>query len=420
MSTTEERAVGPYHRRRCLLVTGALGMVLFFIVTFALWGSVQTAKTARLQTESMAADALFSEVRATVALQQMHLRRYQIEPIAGSPAIDRHRQTAAATEDALAQLTAIATARSDALRLRGAHAEYRRHAERLIELVGSRNSGAVRFDQRAVQPSHLALQRDIDQVSRQQHLAAAAVVRAHEATQGRILEVTIAGSLLGLGLVVAIWRVIFCYECSLLAAARRSQDLAMQDCLTGLPNRACFEANLERIDSGPAAGHAEAAVIMIDLDGFKQVNDTFGHAAGDALLTEAGLRMRRVLRDDDVIARLGGDEFAVLIENAADHTQARDVARRIADELDRPFDLGTGPVSVSGSIGVAFGRADEAALLLRQADSAMYHAKGSGCAISVYEPGMDARPPARPRSLWRPRGAIRRLTTNGRLEGSTP
>ncbi|MEV0459163.1 GGDEF domain-containing protein [Catellatospora methionotrophica] len=401
-------------------MTGALGMVLFSIVTFALWGSVQTAQTARLQAESMTADALFSDVRATVALQQMHLRRYQIEPIPDSPALDRHRQTAAATEAALTRLTGTAAGRVDALRLTAAHAQYRRHAERLIALVAARDDNAVHFDQQAVQTSHRALQQDADQVSHRQHLAAATVAGAQQDIQERILAATVAGSTLGLGLVVAIWLVIFCYECRLLDAARHCQDLALQDSLTGLPNRACFESRLARIDPQPADQPAEVAVLMIDLNGFKQVNDTFGHATGDALLAEAGLRMQQVLRDEDVVARLGGDEFAVLIERPADDTHVLAVARRVAAELARPFDLAPGPIAVSGSVGVAFGLADEAAQLLRQADTAMYHAKHSGCAISTYEPGMEARRTIRSRSLWRPRSGARRRTANGRLEGSTP
>ena len=118
----------------------------------------------------------------------------------------------------------------------------------------------------------------------------------------------------------------------------------------------------------------EASAMFIDLDGFKGVNDTFGHPVGDELLRVVAARIAGVLRETDTIGRLGGDEFVVLVEGGAAH-----IAERILDVLREPFDLGTGtPISVTTSIGIATGDRDAAKDLLRDADIALYEAKGAG------------------------------------------
>ena len=118
----------------------------------------------------------------------------------------------------------------------------------------------------------------------------------------------------------------------------------------------------------------EASAMFIDLDGFKGVNDTFGHPVGDELLRGVAARIAGVLRERDTIGRLGGDEFVVLVEGGAN-----EIAERILDVLREPFDLGTGtPISITTSIGIATGDREAAKDLLRDADIALYEAKGAG------------------------------------------
>ena len=149
---------------------------------------------------------------------------------------------------------------------------------------------------------------------------------------------------------------------------------ALHDALTGLPNRALIMDRAEQMLVHARRDGTEASAMFIDLDGFKGVNDTFGHPVGDELLRVVAARIAGVLRETDTIGRLGGDEFVVLVEGGAAH-----IAERILDVLREPFDLGTGtPISVTTSIGIATGDRDAAKDLLRDADIALYEAKGAG------------------------------------------
>ena len=179
---------------------------------------------------------------------------------------------------------------------------------------------------------------------------------------------------------------------------------ALHDALTGLPNRVLFVDRLAHalVRRNQVAG---IAVLFVDLDDFKGVNDSHGHVAGDELLRMVAHRLAGVLRTEDTACRIGGDEFAFLLEDA-DWEGAEIVARRILEALDRPFALGNGSITLSASIGVATharhldGEAVEAAdEMLRDADTAMYVAKSRGKGlVGVFERGMEA-PIARRREL---------------------
>ena len=173
---------------------------------------------------------------------------------------------------------------------------------------------------------------------------------------------------------------------------------AFHDPLTGLPNRALF---LDRLGHALAragrdakwGGDGEVAVMFLDLDRFKNVNDSLGHASGDALLVEAAGRIGGCLRPGDTVARLGGDEFAVLLEDAGGEAGAVEVSGRIAVALAPPVEVGGGEVFVTPSIGVTLavpgeGTPDD---LLREADAAMYEAKARGRdRHAVFRPEMRA------------------------------
>jgi diguanylate cyclase (GGDEF)-like protein len=175
---------------------------------------------------------------------------------------------------------------------------------------------------------------------------------------------------------------------------RHVQDLAERDALTGAANRRMFQLSLERIlDSPLTKGRVErvTAVLFIDLDDFKVVNDTLGHAAGDALLVAATERISSLVRSTDLVARLGGDEFAILTEDEPDLARSRVMAERLVHELRSPYLIGDRSVVVTSSIGIASARdaVDGAADLVRNADVAMYMAKANGkSGFAVFDPGM--------------------------------
>ena len=165
----------------------------------------------------------------------------------------------------------------------------------------------------------------------------------------------------------------------------RAAQRAVHDELTGLPNRALFLDRARDAVARAAAGGTVPAVVFLDVDRFKDVNDTLGHGAGDELLTRLAARLRGVLRDGDTLARFGGDEFAVLCEAAHGEAEALALAERLLAALEAPFSVSERPVFVAASAGVVLGDAGASAeSLLRDADVAMYRAKEAGgarCAL---------------------------------------
>jgi diguanylate cyclase len=171
------------------------------------------------------------------------------------------------------------------------------------------------------------------------------------------------------------------------------QHQAVTDELTGLGNRRCLLDELEQALAAlpPDASQTHGlALLLIDLDHFKEINDSFGHQTGDALLRQIGPRIRQVVRHEDLVARLGGDEFAVLLYGA-DAYEATTVARRITTLLEQPIDVSTASLHVGASIGVALAptHTQDAADLLRCADIAMYRAKTERGSFDVYEAALD-------------------------------
>ena len=162
---------------------------------------------------------------------------------------------------------------------------------------------------------------------------------------------------------------------------------AMLDTLTGLPNRSSLIRHLDRSLAAGARDGQGLAILYVDLDGFKQVNDSLGHAVGDDLLVLASQRIRVCLRPGDVVARIGGDEFVVVCDSAS----ASAIAARIGSQLAAPFPIGDHQAVVSASIGLATTTDSlvTAEDLLRQADLAMYHAKMSGKArTAIFDESM--------------------------------
>ncbi|BCM17469.1 EAL domain-containing protein [Mesorhizobium sp. J8] len=168
------------------------------------------------------------------------------------------------------------------------------------------------------------------------------------------------------------------------AALQTSQDeaqyLAFHDTLTGLPNRALFEDRLRRTLLFASQDGTRVALLYLDLDRFKHINDTLGHPAGDQLVRQTAARLRHTIREVDTVARLGGDEFAIILLDVPDVGSAEDIAKRLLVKLREPFRLIDDQVFVSASVGIALssGSETDADDLLRKADIALYEAKKNG------------------------------------------
>jgi diguanylate cyclase (GGDEF)-like protein len=172
---------------------------------------------------------------------------------------------------------------------------------------------------------------------------------------------------------------------------RELHHLALHDALTDLPNRALILDRITQMLARARRDHTPVAVLFLDLDNFKDVNDTLGHAAGDQLLNSVAARLVSALRQEDTVGRLGGDEFVVLAEGSSLAAGAEMVAERILDVLATPFEIAgsDAPLSVTTSIGIAEGARATPGELLRDADIALYQAKAAGkkCAV-VFAPAM--------------------------------
>jgi diguanylate cyclase (GGDEF)-like protein len=177
------------------------------------------------------------------------------------------------------------------------------------------------------------------------------------------------------------------------AGEGRLRYLALHDPLCGLPNRNFFSERLEQVITDIKAGGPPAAVFYIDLDHFKDFNDTLGHPVGDELIRSVTLRLANIMRSDDLVARLGGDEFAVITLASGDHEALHQIAGRMIETVCAPYAIGAHTIVIGASIGIAVidRRSDGSADIMRYADMALYRAKNEGRnRACIYDAVMDA------------------------------
>ena len=181
------------------------------------------------------------------------------------------------------------------------------------------------------------------------------------------------------------------------STALENARLALLDSLTGLPNRRLLADRMRRGIEQAREENTRVGLVLLDIDRFKDINDTLGHDRGDELLEQVADRLRDALRDEDIVARLGGDEFAVLLPDVRTVDNAERLALRIRALFATPFRLGGMELHVEPSVGVAClpDHAQDASSLMRTADVAMYTAKVSRAGVAVYDPESDHSSPAR-------------------------
>jgi diguanylate cyclase (GGDEF)-like protein len=191
-------------------------------------------------------------------------------------------------------------------------------------------------------------------------------------------------------------------------ATEQLRHQALHDALTGLPNRVLLLDRLEQAILNMQRKDEGFSLLLLDLDGFKEVNDTYGHHIGDLLLAKVGVRLRAQLRDTDTIARLGGDEFGVLLGGVSNSTDADRIAANLLMALDQAIMVEGEPLAVGVSIGIVHCPADgtDPATLMRRADVAMYAAKSEHAGIRSYDRAMDQHSPARMQLLAELRAGV--------------
>lgn len=373
--------------------TAALATVLILLTLFVVISNLQTRQATINQQQALQVSRMLQTVRYDVAVEMLHARQYQLEP---SLAVrQRHLDAADDVNAILMQLRdqPSTSARQDASSLLSLQATYREAADRMIAAVAVNDADSRTIDARAVAPAYYTLQQQVDEVTDRYDQQAQAQVDRLVRLQTTALVGTLIGFSIGLALMTIIYRTVLGYQRTLVATAADSEHRALHDALTGLPNRACFGSRLSAALTGRAADATSlTAVLVIDLDGFKRVNDGLGHQAGDELLIEVGRRLQQLVRSGDTVARLGGDEFAVLLTELSDPATAEAVAARAAQELRKAFTAGGHPVTIGGSIGIAIAPVHSADVSIVQlADAAMYRAKTEMLGVAVYDAARDHR-----------------------------
>jgi diguanylate cyclase (GGDEF)-like protein/PAS domain S-box-containing protein len=194
-------------------------------------------------------------------------------------------------------------------------------------------------------------------------------------------------------------------------AAERIHRLAHYDATTELPNRVLLQDRLLHAINQAARGSGKLALLFLDLDGFKLINDTYGHSAGDEVLRLVGMRLMSRLRKADIVARIGGDEFAVVLSDLVQGSDVQSICDQLLQEITEPYEIGGQENSVTTSIGIALFPDDgtDVQTLLKHADAAMYQAKESGKnRYAYYEPEMNRKAEERLQLTRQLRGALER------------
>ncbi|UJP39976.1 putative bifunctional diguanylate cyclase/phosphodiesterase [Cellulomonas palmilytica] len=232
-------------------------------------------------------------------------------------------------------------------------------------------------------------------------IGAAEVVLDHTEAVKTLAQARGTVTLVVAGGLVALWvllfRTVHATSKRLQASAMENARLALLDSLTGLPNRRLLADRMRRDVAEALRSGGRVGLVLLDIDRFKDINDSLGHDHGDELLEQVAERLRGALRDEDVVARLGGDEFAVLLPDVRSVANAERLARRVRQLFIPPFQLGEMSLHVETSVGVACipDHASDASSLMRTADVAMYSAKHHRTGVAVYDPDEDHSSPQR-------------------------
>jgi diguanylate cyclase (GGDEF)-like protein len=380
--------------RRWSVVLGAL---LLIVCSVVILGSVRLDGAINSARRTSNLSDLYQDARYFAAQQDAELTTYRVDRT--PEALSAHNAAAASLDATLRTIISDSTVtrqdRAAASGILTVHQHYQELTSREFRLLDTgRTSAATRLENTQIAPILDNFTRDLGAIEEAHRQADVAQLDAAD-RDGRILNI---GTPIGLGLTL------FLLAAFTLVTRRYRRDAerqALHDALTDLPNRLLFADRVEHAVAGAERTGAVPAVMLLDLDRFKEVNDTLGHHYGDQLLIDVARRIRDELRPTDTVARLGGDEFAVLLPDGgcAAGTQA---ATRILRNFEQPFTLAGITVGVEVSIGIAAGDLDaqpnqpdveddkqDARMpdLLKQADTAMYQAKTDRSGFQHYAPG---------------------------------
>ena len=411
-STTPVRR--PWAHRRVSTDAATVGLVLVLVVltVFSVGTAVINARAAEHATRSAAVSDWSDRGEQALLIMEDHADELATES-------DTTQETYQAASDelrrALVEMGALEGTGYDALLpgwlelLEG----YQRAVEQQVALNAQDRDVLEQFEETHVDPYHDALEHVVEG-ERDKHWDEARNQLAAVSRSQQVLVVATPVMFgVGLALLALFTSVLARSRRETLAQAEQNRHQALHDALTGLPNRVLLADRFEQALRAEAVTGSPTALLLLDLDRFKEVNDTLGHHVGDGLLQQVGPRLAGALRATDTVARLGGDEFAVLLPAVGDLAAALDVALTLQSALAGSFTVEQVELDVEVSIGVVLSgqHGCSPAELVQRADIAMYAAKRHHLGVTVYDPDNDGHTPQRLALL----GDLRRAVTGEEL-----
>ena len=376
-----------------------VGLVVTVLVIGA--GTLVAGLSVREQTNTTATqsdlDGAYDDAADAVAAEIAIERKYQLRP---DPALRMELKVA---QDELHQaLTEVVEYGTGADRdmvtdLRNAHILLNRGIQRMLEAADAGDRAmALQIETNELAPAFDAIHTLIVEAGEKSEAAADKAVNDLQRIEAIMFVAIGVMFALGLALIAGCMVLISRFQRRLVEQVEASHHQATHDALTGLPNRVLFADRLGQVLSSGRRNGTSVAVMLLDLDRFKEVNDTLGHRYGDDLLRSVAGRLSEMLRESDTVARLSGDEFAVLLPGV-DATAGRELADRVLEELHRSYLLGDVTVDIEISIGIAVAPAHANAVedIMRCADLAMYSAKDAKTGVVMYDPGTLVHQPSR-------------------------
>jgi diguanylate cyclase len=386
------------HARRSRLAGAALVVVLLGVSTFAMWSSLATSAAV---TDAVAANAVsdaFAQAANAVTGEESLERKYRLEP--GPEVRARFDNTAAALVTALDLVRTTGSA-DDRVVVEGVLSQHRGYLDAIDLLFAAVDRGdaalSLKIDNETVDPVFAAMETAVLDAAAARHDAfLVEVTRLHnlQTHTRRLTPLVFITGLIVAALLASITRG---HRRQLGMERTMAVHESLHDALTGLPNRTllaerCAQALHADKDTG-----THSALLLIDLDRFKEINDTFGHHYGDELLRQVGARLTSALPEGDTVARLGGDEFAVLLRDVGAVIGAQQIAAELRAQFEAPFHVAGVDLDVEASVGLVVSgeHGDDPSTLLQHADIAMYVAKARNCGVFAYDPKVDGHSPAK-------------------------
>lgn len=391
----------------------AVAFALVALIVVVIIGSLAATRSADRAHEGEVLNSAYQHAASGVAAEESLERKYLLEP--GPVPLAGHQAAEQQVREALGQVQRLGSAADDRLAttVLAEHAKYVVGARSLFAAVDRHESPAQinAVDSGQVDPIFGAMQSQIYAAAAGHESLALKQVAATRHISHALFWFDIAVLVAGVGLILGAAAALSRSQSRLRAQSDLNRHEALHDVLTGLPNRALFQDRTEHALRAARRSGTDVAVMLVDLDRFKDVNDTLGHHYGDLLLRQVAERFLATTRAGDSVARLGGDEFAILLCRT-DPNDAMRAAHRLTEVLQKPFTVTDISLDVEASIGIAIGGPDaDVETLLRHADVAMYEAKSQHVPVATYEVTRDDNTVARLALL----GDLRRAIPAGEL-----